>query len=58
MKMKLELTERQVEILRDCLHEQIVTVYNQAHQTPLAAVSEVLRGVAEELEDIYELLKF
>lgn len=54
----LELTFEQVEILRDCLHAQIVEHYDKMHQTSVKAASEAIRKVIEQMEDIDELLKF
>ena len=54
----LELTFEQVEILRDCLHAQIVEHYDMMHKTSVKAASEAIRKVIEQMEDIDELLKF
>ena len=55
---KLELTFEQVEILRDCLHTQIVEHYDMMHQTPVTATSAAIRKVIDKMEEIDELLKF
>lgn len=54
----LELTFEQVEILRDCLHTQIVEHYDMMHQTPVTATSAAIRKVIDKMEEIDELLKF
>lgn len=55
---KLELTYEQVELLRDCLHTQLVDLYEKANTTTVTALANAIHGVISQIEDIDELLKF
>lgn len=54
----LELTFEQAELLRDCLHAQIESLYEKAQETTVKALADAIHGVITQLEDIDELLKF
>lgn len=54
----LELTFEQVEILRDCLHAQLVEHYDMMKSTSVKALSDAIHNVIIAMEDIDELLKF
>lgn len=56
--MKIELTFEQVEILRDCLHAQLVNHYELMKTTSVKALSDAVHGVICKMEDIDELLKY
>lgn len=55
---ELELTFEQVEILRDCLHAQIVNLYEVMRTTSVKALSDATHNVIVQMEDIDELLKY
>lgn len=54
----LELTFEQVEILRDCLHAQLVEHYDMMKSTSVKALSDAIHNVIIAMEDIDELLKY